>query len=59
MITDWVICGRKMSSEADLGETSTDDKDFDGPLVTLTLGLDRLREHCPHFGEWITWLENL
>ncbi len=35
------------------------DKDFDGPLVTLTLGLDRLRKHCPHFDAWIAWLENL
>lgn len=35
------------------------DKTFDGPLVTLSVGLERLRASCPHFNEWIEWLERL
>ncbi len=30
-----------------------------GPLVAEDIGLNSLREKCPHFNEWITKLENL
>jgi hypothetical protein len=30
-----------------------------GPDAAKAIGLDRLRERCPHFGEWITMLETL
>lgn len=30
-----------------------------GPLVAEDIGLHLLRQHCPHFNEWITALENL
>ena len=30
-----------------------------GPLVTLEVGLDSIRAECPHFDEWVTWLESL
>lgn len=35
------------------------DKIFDGPLVTASVGLARLRTACPHFDGWVKWLENL
>ncbi len=35
------------------------DKTFDGPSVTGIVGLKQLRLACPHFNEWIQWLENL
>jgi hypothetical protein len=30
-----------------------------GPLVAEDIGLNLLREKCPHFNEWITKLENI
>lgn len=30
-----------------------------GPMIAQDLGLDRLRQNCPHFAEWIKKLENL
>ena len=30
-----------------------------GPLVAEEIGLDLLREKCPHFDEWLTKLENI
>ncbi|NJN97971.1 MAG: DUF4276 family protein [Anaerolineales bacterium] len=35
------------------------DKTFDGPLITVSVGLARLRAACPHFDGWVKWLENL
>ena len=35
------------------------DKTFDGPLVTSSVGLDQLRTNCPHFNQWLEWLESL
>jgi hypothetical protein len=35
------------------------DKTFDGLLVTMSVGLKQLRASCPHFNEWLEWLENL
>jgi hypothetical protein len=35
------------------------DKTFDGPFVTSSVGLNQLRSACPHFNEWIEWLESL
>lgn len=34
-------------------------KPFHGPLVTKRVGLAALRAECPHFNEWVTWLEGL
>ena len=34
-------------------------KSIDGPAILAESGLDRLRYSCPHFGEWLTWLESL
>ena len=34
-------------------------KSTDGPAILADSGLDRLRSSCPHFGEWLTWLESL
>ena len=34
-------------------------KDYDGPLITAIIGVDRIREECPHFSDWLTWLEGL
>lgn len=30
-----------------------------GPLVAEDIGLNLLREKCPHFNEWIAKLENI
>jgi hypothetical protein len=30
-----------------------------GPLVAGRIGLDTLRAECPHFNEWVTWLESI
>jgi hypothetical protein len=34
-------------------------KTVDGTRIVETLGLERLRSGCPHFGQWLTWLESL
>lgn len=34
-------------------------KTLHGPLVTKRIGLEKLCEECPHFSEWIEWLESL
>jgi hypothetical protein len=34
-------------------------KELFGSLITLTIGLDSIRNQCQHFNEWLTWLENL
>ena len=36
-----------------------DDKAHAGPLIAESIGLPVLRERCPHFGEWLSTLENL
>jgi Domain of unknown function (DUF4276) len=30
-----------------------------GPLIARQIGLERMRERCPHFGEWLETLESL
>jgi hypothetical protein len=30
-----------------------------GPLIAAAIGLPRLREACPRFGAWVSWLESL
>jgi hypothetical protein len=35
------------------------DENVDGPLLAQAIGLDRIRQKCPHFGQWLTKLENL
>lgn len=34
------------------------DKNVDGILAVLEVGLDELRAECPHFREWLEWLES-
>lgn len=34
-------------------------KTLHGPLVTGRIGLETMRQECPHFGEWLNWLESL
>ncbi len=34
-------------------------KSTDGPTIVEKIGLERLRSSCPHFGQWIDWLETL
>jgi Domain of unknown function (DUF4276) len=33
-------------------------KTLDGPAIVASAGLDRLRVECPHFGQWLSWLES-
>jgi hypothetical protein len=35
------------------------DENVAGPLLAADIGLSTLRERCPHFGEWLTRLEQL
>jgi hypothetical protein len=35
------------------------DEDLHGPLIACAIGLTTLRERCPHFGQWLTRLEQL
>lgn len=35
------------------------EKPLHGPLVTQRVGLEALRAECPHFNDWVTWLESL
>jgi hypothetical protein len=35
------------------------DENVAGPMLTEDIGLQALREKCPHFAEWLTRLENL
>jgi hypothetical protein len=35
------------------------EKTLYGSLVALDVGLQNIRDECPHFNEWITWLEGL
>lgn len=34
-------------------------KTVHGPLVVKSVGLDPIRRECPHFNDWLTWLETL
>lgn len=34
-------------------------KTLHGPMVTKRVGLDTIRRECPHFNDWLTWLESL
>jgi len=34
-------------------------KTLDGPAIAQEIGLSRIRSVCPHFDEWVTWLESL
>lgn len=33
-------------------------KPLHGPLATLEIGIDRIREMCPHFNDWLEYIEN-
>jgi len=35
------------------------EKPLHGPLIILSIGLDRIRAECPHFDDWLTQLEAL
>jgi len=35
------------------------EKPLYGALVVVKVGLDAIRAECPHFNEWLTWLEGL
>jgi hypothetical protein len=35
------------------------DENVHGPLLTHAIGLPTLRDRCPHFGQWLTRLEQL
>jgi len=35
------------------------EKPFHGPDALKDIGLDAIREACPHFAAWLTWAENL
>jgi hypothetical protein len=34
-------------------------KPLHGPLLTKRIGLELIRQECPHFNEWLSWLEGL
>lgn len=34
-------------------------KTLDGPAIAEDIGLDRIRGECPHFDNWLSWLEGL
>ena len=34
-------------------------KALHGPLATIEVGLRQIREECPHFNQWLEWLEGL
>jgi len=34
-------------------------KTLHGPLLTKRMGLELIRQECPHFNEWLSWLEGL
>ena len=35
------------------------DENVDGPLLAQAVGLNLIRQKCPHFDQWLTKLENL
>ena len=35
------------------------DENVDGPLLAQAIGLNQIRQKCPHFDQWLTTLENL
>lgn len=35
------------------------DKRMDGPQLAEAIGLDTIRDACPRFSRWMTWLESL
>jgi hypothetical protein len=35
------------------------EKTFHGPLIAVEIGMDTLREECPHFNAWLVRLEQL
>ena len=35
------------------------DKVADGPIIAQRIGMEVLRDECPHFNDWVTFIENL
>ena len=33
-------------------------KTLHGPIIAKRIGLETIRNECPHFAEWLTWLES-
>jgi hypothetical protein len=42
-----------------LGQYPRYQKAFHGPLAVAAIGLERVRTRCPHFHDWLSWLESL
>jgi hypothetical protein len=34
-------------------------KPLHGPMAVGAIGLDEIRKRCPHFADWLSWLESL
>lgn len=34
-------------------------KPLHGPLITKRIGIEKLQKECPHFNEWLTWIERV
>jgi hypothetical protein len=34
-------------------------KSLHGPMAVAAIGLERVRARCPHFADWLSWLESL
>lgn len=34
-------------------------KALHGPIIASRIGLETIRRECPHFGQWLMWLESL
>jgi hypothetical protein len=34
-------------------------KTLHGPMISSRIGLENIRRECPHFDEWVSWLEDL
>ena len=32
-------------------------KRIDGPVIASSIGIDAIRQECPHFNDWLTFLE--
>lgn len=42
-----------------LGKMPAYQKTFHGPLIACSIGLEKLRDRCPHFHSWLRKLEDL
>ncbi|MFJ7678276.1 DUF4276 family protein [Peribacillus sp. NPDC097198] len=42
-----------------LEELENYEKPLHGPIAIKNIGIDKIRELCPHFNEWLTYIESL